>query len=106
MRHFLLTNIIILMLFHVVGVLLSDKHLVSNLAIVFEMVTSPAFSVSLFLWHLPVALPFFYHSAASTSRDVISGTSSGSMYTMVLCSLLYSSVVYSSDFSIRSMILS
>ena len=53
---------------------------------------------------LPVPVPFFIsHSAASTSHGVIPGTSFGSMWIMVLCSLSYSSVYNS---SIRSMILS
>ena len=72
---------------------LSDKHLVYNLASVFEMVFSPAFNVSMFVWSLSIGVPFFiFRSAASTSHDVISGTSFGSVWIMVFCSLLYSSV--------------
>ena len=56
------------------------------------------------LWSLPVAVPFFIsRSAASTSHDVISGTSFGSVCVKVFFSLSYSSVYNS---SIRSMILS
>ena len=49
-----------------------------SLANVFEMVSSPAFNVSMFIWSLPVVVPSFIScSAASTSHDVISGTSFG-----------------------------
>ena len=83
--------IIILTFSHAVGIRLS-KHLVHSLA-VFKMVSSPAFNGSMFVWSSPVAVPFFIsRSAASTSHDVISGTSFGSMWIMVLCSLSYSSV--------------
>ena len=55
---------------------LSDKHLVYSLAKVFEMLSSPAFNVSMFIWSLPVAVPFFLScSAVSTSHDVIGSTS-------------------------------
>ena len=76
------------------GIRLSEKHLFYSLASVFEMVYYPAFNVSMFiLWSLPVAVAFFIsRSAASTSHDVISGTSFGSVWIMVLCSLSYSSV--------------
>ena len=68
------------------------------------MVSSPAFNVSMFIWSLPVAVPFFIcHSAVSTFHDVISGTSFGSVLIMVICSLSHSSVENS---SIHSMILS
>ena len=57
------------------------------------MVSSPAFNVSMCIWSLTVALPFFiYRSAASTSHDVISGDSCGSVWILVFCSLSYSSV--------------
>ena len=57
------------------------------------MVSSPAFNVSMFMWSLPVAVPFsISRSAPSTSHDVISGTSYGSVWIMVCCSLSYSSV--------------
>ena len=40
----------------------------------------PAFSVSMFTWSLPVAVPFVIsRSAASSSHDAISGTSFGSV---------------------------
>ena len=71
---------------------LSNKHLVYNLANFFDMVSSPIGNVSMCVWSLPVAVPLFiYRSAASTSRDDISGTSFGSVFIMVLCSLSYSS---------------
>ena len=72
----------------------SDKHLVYSLASVFEIVSSLALNVSMFIiWSLPIAVPFFVsHSAASTSHDVISGTSFGSVWIMVFCSLSNSSV--------------
>ena len=72
LRHFLLKSIINKALFHAVGIRLSDKHLVYSLASVFGMVSSPVFNVSMFTWSLPVAVPFFSRSAASTSHDVIS----------------------------------
>ena len=59
MRYFLFTFlkiIAILAYFHVLGIRLSDKHLVYSLASVFEMVFSPAFNVSMFVWSLPVAV--------------------------------------------------
>ena len=53
------------------------------------MVSSPAFNVSMFIWSFPIAATFFTsRSAASTSRDVISGTSFGSVWIMVRCSVL------------------
>ena len=71
----------------------SDKHLVYSLACVFEMVSSPAFNVSMLIWSLPAAVPFFIsRSAASTSHGVISGISFGSVWIMVLRSLSCSSV--------------
>ena len=64
--------------FHAVGIRISDKHLVYSLPSVFEVVSSPAFNVSMLIWSLPVAVPFFIsRCAASTSHDVISGTSFG-----------------------------
>ena len=51
--------IIILAFFHAVGIRLSEKHLVYSLPSVFQMVSSPAFNVSLFIMSLPVAVPFF-----------------------------------------------
>ena len=69
-----------------VGIRLSEKHFVYSLASVFEMISSPAFNVSMFIWSLPVALPLFKsRSAASTTHDVISGTSYGSVWMMVRC---------------------
>ena len=57
------------------GIRLSDKHLVYSLASVFEMESSRAFNVSMFIWSLPVAVPFFTsRSANSTFHDAISGT--------------------------------
>ena len=65
--------IIILTFFYAVGIPLSDKHLVYSLASVFEMVFPPACNVSMFIWSLLFAAPFFIsRSAASTSHDVIS----------------------------------
>ena len=61
------------MFFHDVVIQLSGKYLVYSLASVFEMVSSPAFNVSMFMWSLPVAVPFFIsRSAASISHDIIS----------------------------------
>ena len=72
---------------------LSDKQLVYSLASVFEMVSSHAFNVSMCISSLPVVVPFFTSRiAASTSRDVISGTTFGLVCIMVLSSLLYSAV--------------
>ena len=89
--------IISLVVYHAVTIRLSDKHLVYSLANVFQMVSSRAFNVSMLIWSLPVAVPFFISgSAASTSHDIICGTSSGSVWIMVLCSLSYSSVLNSS----------
>ena len=96
--------IIILAFFHAVDIRLSDKHLVYSLANVFEMVSSPVFNVSTDIRSLPVAVPFFIsRNAASTSHDVISVTSFGAVWIMVLCSLSYSSVW---NYSICSKILS
>ena len=68
--------VIVVAFFHAVTIRLSEKHLAYSLASVFEMVSSPAFNVSMFIWSLLVAVPFFMaRSAASTSHDVISGTS-------------------------------
>ena len=78
--------ITILAFFHPVGIRLSDKHLMKSLANVFEMVT--AFNVSMFIWSLPAAVPFFIsRCAAFTSNDAIVGTPFGSVWIMVLCSL-------------------
>ena len=41
--------VIILAFFHAVCIRLSDKHLVYRLASVLEMVSSPAFNVSMFM---------------------------------------------------------
>ena len=69
------------------------RRLVYSLASVLEMISSPAFNVSMFMWLLPVAvLVFISRSATSTSYDVISCTSFGPVWMMVLCSLLYSSL--------------
>ena len=76
------------------GIRLSDKHyiLVYSLASVFEMVSSLGFNVSMFIWSLSAAVPFYIsRSAASTSHDVVAGTYVGSTWIMVLCSLPYSS---------------
>ena len=62
-----------------VGIRLSDKHLVYSLAYIFEMISS-ALNVSMFIWSLPIVVPFFIsHSASSTTQDVISCTSFGSV---------------------------
>ena len=75
----------IIAFFHAVGIRLSDKHLVYSLASVFKMVSSPAFNILMFMWLLPVAVPFFIsHSAVSTSHDAISGTLFGSVWIIVL----------------------
>ena len=68
---------------------LSDKHFVNSLASVFEMVSSPAFNVSMFIYgRMPVVDLFFLsQSAASTSHDVKSGTSFGAVWIIILCSL-------------------
>ena len=76
---------IILAFFHAVGIRFSDKHLSVQLSKLFEIVSSPAFNVSMFIWSLPVAVPsFLSRSAASTSHGVIFGTSFGSVWNMVL----------------------
>ena len=100
-RYVMKKIITILAFFHVVGIRFSDKHLVYSLASVFEMVSSPAFNVSMFMWLLSVLI-FISRSAASTSHDVISGTSFESVWIVILCSLSYCSVYNS---SIRCMIL-
>ena len=71
------------------GIRLFDKHSVYNLASVIEMVSSLAFYVSMFrILSLPVAVPFFIsRSAASTSHNVISGTSFGSVWIKVHCGI-------------------
>ena len=51
-----LNIITVLAFFHTVGICLSDTHLVYSLASVFEMVSSPTFNVSMFIWSLPVAV--------------------------------------------------
>ena len=85
--------IIILAFFHAVDIRFSDKHLVYSLASIYEVESSPAFNVSMFIWSLPVAVPFFIsRSAASTSHDVTSGTSFGSVWIKVLCLLSYGSM--------------
>ena len=67
---------ITLVFFHDVSIRLSDKHLVYNLASVFEMVYSPAFNDSMFVWSLSLAVSLFIsRSDVSTSRYVIAGTS-------------------------------
>ena len=87
----LLKIITILTFCHALCSSLIDKHLVYSLPSVFEMVSSTDFNVSAFIW--PVAVTFVISvSAASTSHDVISGTSFGSVRILVLCSLSYSSV--------------
>ena len=61
---------------------LSGKHLVYSLASLFEMVSSPAFNVSIFIWSLSVAVLFFIScSAASTSQDV--SVDYGTLFTAV-----------------------
>ena len=53
-----------------------------RLASVFEMVSSPAFNVSIYIWSLPVAVLFFIsRSAASTSHDVT--VDYGTLFTVV-----------------------
>ena len=60
------------MLFHSVGIRLSGKHSLYSLESVFEMVPSSVFNVSMFIWPLPVAVPFVVsRNAASISHDVI-----------------------------------
>ena len=89
---------------HDVGIRLSDKHLVYSFARFFQMVFHPALNVSMFIWSLSVPVPIFIsHSAASTSHDIISGTSLGSVWVVVLYLLSGSSVYHS---SIRYIILS
>ena len=64
-----------------------------RLASVFDMVSSHAFNVSMFIWSLPVAAPFFIsYSAASISHALIDGTSFESVWVMVLCPQSHSSV--------------
>ena len=90
--HFL-KIITILTFFHVVGIRLSDKQLVYNLASVFQMVPFPAFTVLMFIWLLPVAALFVIpRSAASTSYDAISGISFGLVWIKILCTLPYNLV--------------
>ena len=51
---------------------LSDKHLVYSIASVFDMVYCPAFNVAMFIWSLPVAVPFLIsRSATSTTHYVL-----------------------------------
>ena len=60
--------IVISAFFHAVGIRLSDKHLVYSLASVLEMVSSPVFNVSMFIWSLPVNNNnniFIWYSATS-----------------------------------------
>ena len=52
------TIITICAFFHVVVICFFDKHLVYNLASVFEMVSSDAFNGSMFVWSLSDAVPF------------------------------------------------
>ena len=44
---------------HAVCIRLSDKLLVYSVACVFEMVSTPAFNVSVFVWSFPDAVPIF-----------------------------------------------
>ena len=68
----------ILAFFHAVSIRLSDKDLIYSPGSVFEKVSSPAFNVSMIMWSLPVAVPFFIsRSSASTCHDDILGTSFG-----------------------------
>ena len=56
--------------FRAVGIRLSDKHLEYSLASVLEMVSFHAFNVSMFIWSLPVTVPFFITlNVASISHD-------------------------------------
>ena len=48
--------ITILAFFHAVGMRLSDQHLGYSLASVFEILYSPDFNVSKFIWSLPGAV--------------------------------------------------
>ena len=53
-------GITIIVFFYAVGIRLSDKHLVFNLARIFETVFYPAFNISMCIWLLPVASHFSY----------------------------------------------
>ena len=54
------------------GIRLFDKHLVCNLASVFQMASSPAFNVWMFMWSLRVVVPFFIsHSAAASTCQML-----------------------------------
>ena len=89
----ILKVVIILTFFHAAGTRLSDKHFVYTLASVFQMVLFSAFNVSMFIWSLPISVQLFLsRRASSTTHDVISGTSFGTVWVMVPCSLSYSSV--------------
>ena len=73
-----LTNITVFASFHVLGMRRSAMHVVYSLASCFAMVSSTAFSVSMLTLSFPASFPFFiFLSAASTSRSIIGGTSSG-----------------------------
>ena len=79
--------ITILAIYHAVSIRRPDKHLVYSLASAFEMIYSPAINVPMFIWSLPVAVPFFiFRSTVSTSQGIISGTSFGSVWIVVLLS--------------------
>ena len=57
------------------------------------MVYYHASNVSMFIYSLPAAVPFLTcRSANSVYHGVISGTSFGSVWIVVLCSLSYSSM--------------
>ena len=76
----ILKVVIILTFFHAVGTRLSDKHFVYTLASVFQMVLFSAFNVSMFIWSLPISVQLFLsRRASSTTHDVISGTSVGTV---------------------------
>ena len=95
---FLFLKIInILAFFHAAGIRLSDRYLVYSLASIVS-----CFQCLNVL--LPVAFPFFIsRRAASICYYVLYGTSFGSVWIIVFCSLSFSSVLNS---AIRSMMLS
>ena len=74
--------------FQVVWIRLSNMHFVYSLAKALAMVSSPAFNVSMLIWLIPVAFPFYiFFRAASTSHVVIDGTSLGSVHIVTVWSL-------------------
>ena len=72
---------------------LSDNNLMYSLTSVFEVVSSPAFNISMFIWSLAVSVPFHISlRAASISQDVVSDIPFRSTWIMILCPMSYSSV--------------